>query len=415
SEEWLHAQAQQEGWSRATKLESRVASQGLVGILMRRNVAAMVEVNCETDFVARNELFKQLVKDVASSCLDNFASRVGSAGQANKAKERDTSVGCRFIYKKCARIFMTRMKLPWLYRCLSTVAPNVASVEKSSLSILRKKTGYSFLNCKKALALHDNDIAKSEEWLHAQAQQEGWSRATKLESRVASQGLVGILMRRNVAAMVEVNCETDFVARNELFKQLVKDVASSCLDNFASRILISGEELKELKLHGGRLLADDLALGVGKLGENLVARRGCAFGVAHETGSISAYAHPSNTAGVPSGDHAVFFVGRVGGLVAFDGFCRNPDVGLQLCRHIVGMKPSSIGQIDEFLAKQAAGSDQDNIPAAAAVEDEETQKKDESRLIFQEFLEDENVLVGDVLLENGILVSDFVRFECGES
>jgi elongation factor Ts len=120
-----------------------------------------------------------------------------------------------------------------------TVPMSVAAAsatEKSALASLRKKTGYSFINCKKALAMFNDDVAQAEQWLHEQAQKEGWTKATKLESRVATQGLVGIVARRKVAAMVEVNCETDFVARNEVFQSLVRDVAKSCLDSFENRV-----------------------------------------------------------------------------------------------------------------------------------------------------------------------------------
>ncbi|KAG8007878.1 Elongation factor Ts, partial [Nibea albiflora] len=69
AESWLHEQAQKEGWSKANKLEGRKAKEGLIGLFIRDKAAVMVEVNCETDFVARNEKFQQLVKDVAFATL----------------------------------------------------------------------------------------------------------------------------------------------------------------------------------------------------------------------------------------------------------------------------------------------------------------------------------------------------------
>lgn len=97
--------------------------------------------------------------------------------------------------------------------------------DKSALATLRKKTGYTFANCKKALELHNNDLPKAEQWLKQQAQTLGWSKATKLEGRSTKQGLVGVLVRNNIGAMVEVNCETDFVARNEHFQKFVEKVS----------------------------------------------------------------------------------------------------------------------------------------------------------------------------------------------
>lgn len=101
----------------------------------------------------------------------------------------------------------------------------LCAIEKSALAALRKKTGYTFANCKKALELHNNDLTKAEQWLTQQAQALGWSKATKLEGRSTKQGLVGVLVRNNISAMVEVNCETDFVARNEHFQKFVENAS----------------------------------------------------------------------------------------------------------------------------------------------------------------------------------------------
>lgn len=126
-----------------------------------------------------------------------------------------------------------------------------AGLEKSALSALRKKTGYTFANCKKALELHNNDVNEvrererkteitnilidsystwqAEKWLNQQAQSLGWSKATKLADRVTTQGLVGVLVNGNRGAMVELNCETDFVARNDTFKRFVDYVSRIAL------------------------------------------------------------------------------------------------------------------------------------------------------------------------------------------
>lgn len=106
----------------------------------------------------------------------------------------------------------------------------VNAIEKSKLAALRKKTGYTFVNCKKALELHQNDIAQAEFWLKQQAQSLGWSKATKLEGRQTTQGLIGVAVRDQYAVLVEVNCETDFVARNNEFQKIVEETANSCLN-----------------------------------------------------------------------------------------------------------------------------------------------------------------------------------------
>jgi translation elongation factor EF-Ts len=113
------------------------------------------------------------------------------------------------------------------------------------------------------------------------------------------------------------------------------------------QILVGGDELKGLKTRDGRVLADDIALQVGKLGENLVARRGVAFAVSSDAGVVSCYAHPSSDSSTSRGSEEKFLFGRLGGLVALESSGRavaggdtgNVDLsllGLQLCRHIVG-------------------------------------------------------------------------------
>lgn len=71
AEKWLKEQAQALGWSKATKLEGRITKQGLVGVMVQKNIGAMVEVNCETDFVARNKTFQQFVESVSIACIQH--------------------------------------------------------------------------------------------------------------------------------------------------------------------------------------------------------------------------------------------------------------------------------------------------------------------------------------------------------
>jgi elongation factor Ts len=130
------------------------------------------------------------------------------------------------------------------------------AVEKSALAKLRKATGYSFTKCKEALQKHDNDLKQvwygtlrrgfsfkgvndllllylvpvfywpwqAEDWLKTEAQAHGWEKATKLRGRATAQGLVSILSSPNNTVMTEINCETDFVARNSKFQTLVEKI-----------------------------------------------------------------------------------------------------------------------------------------------------------------------------------------------
>ena len=157
----------------------------------------------------------------------------------------------------------------------------ILAAEKSALATLRKKTGYTFSNCKKALEMHNNDLTKAEKWLKDQAQTMGWTKATKLEGRNTSQGLVGLLVKNNIGAMVEVNCETDFVARNESFSSFVKAASVACVkyagayeqDKNIQKIGLNTESLRQIKLDDGKTLGDHLALLIGTVGENASLNR----------------------------------------------------------------------------------------------------------------------------------------------
>ncbi len=139
---------------------------------------------------------------------------------------------------------------------------------KSALAKLRKKTGYSLSLCKKALDQHGQDVKLAEEWLkvttfnlvlsnvfhlyrmHVQAQalELGWEKANKLVGRNTAQGLIGVLVKGNCASMVELNCETDFVARNAQFHQLLEDVAT-VTHEAASKKTVDSRELLNIIVH----------------------------------------------------------------------------------------------------------------------------------------------------------------------
>ncbi|KAL9923841.1 elongation factor Ts, mitochondrial [Glossina fuscipes fuscipes] len=275
----------------------------------------------------------------------------------------------------------------------------LASVEKNSLATLRKKTGYTFANCKKALELHNNDIKLAEKWLNEQAQSMGWSKATKLAQRVTSQGLVGVLVRGNIGAMVEVNCETDFVARNEHFKIFVDHVSRVCaqyteLTQFDGDLWKSGfeaEALRNLKAPDGKSLADHLALLIGTVGENAAIRRAICFKVNNDL-KLSGYAHPQ-AASIASTQN-VTQVGKYGAIIAFRTPHQDDELQKNLCQHIIGLNPQKVGEEgkDEPLSN----------------------KDDETSLIHQEFLVDEERTVGEVLKENNLEIIDYQRYECGE-
>nr|XP_061814646.1 elongation factor Ts, mitochondrial [Nerophis lumbriciformis] len=278
---------------------------------------------------------------------------------------------------------------------LHTGCPLLAT-DKNLLVKLRKSTGYTFINCKKALEKFDNDIAQAEAWLHEEAKKEGWSKANKLEGRKAKEGLIGLLLGDKVAVMVEVNCETDFVARNEKFQQLVKDVAFATLAHHQSKSqsrtgyiksLLTSDELGKLSVSDGATLADQVALSIGRLGENMSVRRAVTVSVPADW-NIGSYVH-----GGIAGQTEVS-MGRYGSLVVFQGGKEENGgiLGRKLGQHIVGEAPTSLGNMDD-------------LPCGES----------ETRLLPQTFLGDPSRTVAQFLKGQEARVLDFVRFHCGET
>lgn len=227
----------------------------------------------------------------------------------------------------------------------------------------------------------------------------GWLKATKLEGRATAQGLVGVLVKNNIASMVEINCETDFVARNEHFKGFVEHVSRVCakytettdFDGDLWKLGFEGEALKNLKAEDGKSLGDHLALLIGTVGENATLRRAICFKTNNYM-KLYGYAHPS---AVHESREGITHVGKFGTIVAFSGDgAEQLDLQRNLSQHIVGMNPKRIGEANKDKPFE--------------------NKDDETTLIFQEYLVDSEKTVGEVLKENNINIVDYQRYECGE-
>ncbi|XP_069509459.1 elongation factor Ts, mitochondrial [Ambystoma mexicanum] len=274
------------------------------------------------------------------------------------------------------------------------------AVDKDLLVKLRKRTGYSFVNCKKALEKFNSDSKQAEEWLHKQAQKEGWSKASKLQERKTKEGLIGVLQDQNCAVMVEVNCETDFVARNINFQQLVHQAALETMAHYHNaqvdvptyiKRFLCADDLSKLKTGSGdSSLSDLVALSIGKLGENMTLKRAAWVAVPSNM-YIGSYVHGALPVEDPSLASMVF--GKYGALV----ICQTADLNLKaelgrrLGQHVVGMTPLSVGSLDD-----EPGGDT------------------ETKMLAQPFLLEPSVTVGQYVQPMGVSILDFVRFECGE-
>ncbi|XP_015610522.1 elongation factor Ts, mitochondrial isoform X2 [Cephus cinctus] len=282
-----------------------------------------------------------------------------------------------------------------IFRLIHTNGTLWQATNKSLLAKLRKKTGYTFTNCKKALELHENNLEKAEQWLNEQAQNLGWSKAAKLQGRPTAQGLIAVIVNKAHGALVEINCETDFVARNKQFHKLTETVALAVLkyttsltgNDLVNKALLDSEALNALSAPDGKLLADHSALTIGSVGENLAIKRALCMSVQPGV-TLAGYSHPASI------HPASPALGRYGTLLALKGAENNELLPNQLCQHIIGMNPLKIGdpQVDQPMA---------NID-------------DETTLIYQEYLLDPTLNVQQVLIDAQAQVLDFARFEMGE-
>ena len=194
---------------------------------------------------------------------------------------------------------------------------------------LRRATGARLVDCKAAVEA-TTGLEEAFQWLR----EKGASRAAKLETRTAAHGLVAARALNGRGCLVEVNSETDFVARNAEFQRFVRDLADAALRNFASlaspqrdaggAALVQGDALKALDLQG--TLVTDAALALSAhVGERIDVRR-CAL---VEGAAVSAYAH-----------NGADGAGTSAGVVALDG--GDDDVGRQLAMHCVAARPLAI-------------------------------------------------------------------------
>ncbi|EDM16509.1 rCG59852 [Rattus norvegicus] len=271
---------------------------------------------------------------------------------------------------RSARAVLLQPSQPWHTLHAGPSLSSSAS-SKELLMKLRRTTGYSFVNCKKALETCGGDLKQAEAWLHKQAQKEGWSKAAKLHGRKTKEGLIGLLQEENTAVLVEVNCETDFVSRNVKFQQLVQQVALGTMAHCQN-------------------LTDQLSTySKGTLGENMSLKR--AAWVKVPSGFyVGSYVHGEMQS--PSLQNLV--LGKYGALV----ICQTPEqitnleeVGRRLGQHVVGMAPLSVGSLDD-----------------------EPGGETETRMLPQPYLLDPSITLGQYVQPQGVTVVDFVRFECGE-
>lgn len=294
----------------------------------------------------------------------------------------------------------------------------MAEITAALVKSLRDKSGVGMMDCKKALQETHGDMEAAVDWLRTR----GLAKAAKKADRVAAEGAVALAIRDEGAgmtgALIELNAETDFVARNEAFQALARKIAKVALD-------VPGDvkALRAAALDDGQSVSEAISHLIATIGENMVLRRAARFSV--ESGAVGAYVHGA-LAGAPD-------LGRIGVLVAVEGDADKTalkELGRNIALHVAAATPLSLSVDDldpiaverekAIFTEQAVASGKPPAVAEKMVEGRIRKFYEEVVLLKQAF-----VLNPDITVEKALKdaekeigapakISAYLRFALGE-
>ena len=289
----------------------------------------------------------------------------------------------------------------------------MATITASMVKALRERTGAGMMDCKAALTEMAGDMEAAIDWLRTK----GLAKAAKKSGRVAAEGLIGLAETKGRAALVEINSETDFVARNEAFQDLVGKVAKlglKCKGELA--------KLESAEFPGaGKSVSEHIRELVGTIGENMTLRRTAVQSV--KNGVVASYMHNASAPGL----------GKIGVLVALesDG---DPEalaaIGKQVAMHVAATSPLAV-RVDELdpkviekersvLREQARESGKPDNIIEKMIDGRMRKFYEEVVLLEQTFVVDADTTVGkavkaaEATVGAPITVKSFTRFALGE-
>ena len=288
----------------------------------------------------------------------------------------------------------------------------MAEITASAVKELRERTGAGMMDCKKALAEAGADMEAAVDWLRAK----GLAAAAKKAGRTAAEGLVGVAVEGNRGAVVEVNSETDFVAKNEQFQNFVREAARLALASGGDVDVLAASQFP-----GGGTVAEALTNNIATIGENQSLRRASVLEVGE--GAVVSYVHNSVAPGL----------GKIGVLVALES-AAGPDVlqplGKQLAMHIAAANPLALDadSLSPTLVERERGiamekAKESGKPANIVekmVEGSIAKFRKDNALLSQLFVIDNKTPVAEVVAATakeagtGIELKGFVRFQLGE-
>ena len=288
----------------------------------------------------------------------------------------------------------------------------MAEITAASVKELRERTGAGMMDCKKALAETDGEMEAAIDWLRAK----GLSAAAKKAGRTAAEGLVGVTVEGNRGAIVEVNSETDFVAKNELFQDFVRNVAKLALEHGSDV-----EALGAAEYPGGGSVAEALTENIAKIGENQSLRRAAVLEVTE--GAVVSYVH----------NQVVQGLGKIGVLVALESSAPTETLtalGKQIAMHVAAAHPLALSAEDlpedliererSIAIEKAKESGKPQNIIEKMVEGGLAKFRKDNALLSQLFVIDNKTPVAEVVAAaardagTGIQLTGFVRFQLGE-
>ena len=284
-------------------------------------------------------------------------------------------------------------------------------ISAAQVKELRETTGAGMMDCKKALTEVNGNLEEAVDWLR----KKGLAKAAKKAGRAAAEGLIAVISDGKKAAMIELNSETDFVARNEQFQALCENVAKVALNNGSDV-----ESLKAAQLNGASV-EQNIAEAIATIGENMNLRRSASLEV--KNGFVSSYVHNAVKSGL----------GKIGVLVAIETDKQDDrikDMGKQIAMHVAAAKPealnrdgvdaSSLERERAVFRDQAIASGKNESIAEKMVEGRIRKFYEEVVLLEQMFVMDGKTpiseVVANVAKETGANVKlvDYAMFILGE-
>jgi elongation factor Ts len=288
----------------------------------------------------------------------------------------------------------------------------MTEVTSSAIKELREMTGAGMMDCKKALVENKGGMQEAIDWLR----KKGLASAAKKSGRVAAEGLIAVASGGTSGAMIELNAETDFVARNELFQTLAKSLAELALEHGEDV-----EKLKNAKEKSGKTAAEAVSALVGTIGENMNLRRSARLKVGK--GIVANYVHSAVSPGL----------GRIGVLIALESEgdkAALEELGRHLAMHVAAAKPEalSVDEVDPakltrertVLKEQAIASGKPAEIAEKMVEGRMRKYYEEVVLLEQLYVRDDKMKISAVIanaakeIGKPVKLTAFAHFKLGE-